>query len=86
MTGTGIPSGGEDSRDFYSLTYRDPTGETAVRNLMGRSAVLTWENGFVLHLTAEDLKPFLANLDFQMSRKGHVWGQKKKGQSGGNRI
>lgn len=72
------PSAADHSRHFSPLTYRDPTGETAVRNLMGRSAQLTWDNGFILHIRAEDLNPLLAQLDFQMSRKGHIWGHKKK--------
>ncbi|UTT52313.1 hypothetical protein [Microbacterium maritypicum] len=66
----------------YSLTYRDPTGEAAVRNLMGKSAQVTWDDGFIIHLTAEDLKPLLAQLNFRMSRKGHIWGHKKNAPTG----
>lgn len=71
--------GADDSRgsERYSLTYRDPTGETAVRNVMGRSVQVTWEDGFIISLNSEDLKPLLAQLTFRMSRKGHIWGQKK---------
>lgn len=79
-------SGADDSRDSYPLTYRDPTGEAAVRNIMGRSAQVTWEDGFIIHLTADDLRPFLAQFDFRMSRKGHIWGNKRKPQTGGNRL
>lgn len=74
----------DHSRDSerYSLTYRDPTGEAAVRSLMGKSAQVTWDDGFIIHLTAEDLKPLLAQLNFRMSRKGHIWGHKKKAPTG----
>lgn len=82
MTVSGPTSGADNSRDSYPLTYRDPTGEAAVRNIMGRSAQVTWEDGFILHLTADDLKPLLAQLDFRMSRKGHIWGHKKNAPTG----
>lgn len=78
MTLRGLPGGADKSRDFYSLTYRDPTGETAVRNLLGRSVQITWESGAVIHLHVDDLRPLLALFDFQVSRKGHIWGTKKK--------
>lgn len=71
-------SGAESSRDYYPLTYRDPTGETAVRNLMGRSVQITWENGATIHLELNAIRPLLASLEFRMSRKGHIWGTKKK--------
>ena len=74
-SGTG---GADSSRDYYPLTYRDPTGETAVRNLMGRSVQITWENGATIHLDIDTISPLLAKLDFRMSRKGHIWGTKKK--------
>lgn len=70
-------SGAESSRDYYPLTYRDPTGETAVRNLMGRSVQITWENGATVHLDIDTIRPFLKALDYRMSRKGHIWGHKK---------
>lgn len=70
--------GADSSRDNYSLTYADPTGETAVRNLTGRTVQVSWENGATIYLNIEDLKPYLARLDFRMSRKGHLWGSKKK--------
>lgn len=70
--------GADPSRDNYSLTYADPTGETAVRNLTGRTVQVSWENGATIYLNIEDLKPYLARLDFRMSRKGHLWGSKKK--------
>ncbi|WP_454114249.1 hypothetical protein [Microbacterium maritypicum] len=72
-----MPSGADSSRDYYPLTYRDPTGETAVRNLMGRSVQLTWENGATIHLDVDTIRPLLANLTFRMSRKGHIWGAKR---------
>lgn len=71
------PSGADTSRDYYSLTYWDPTGETAVRNLMGRSVQVTWENGATVHLDVDTIRPLLAKLSFRMSRKGHIWGTKK---------
>lgn len=71
-------SGADKSRDYYSLNYRDPTGEAAVRNLMGRTVTLTSEDGFLLFLNIEDLRPYLQTLDFRQSRKGHVWGSRKK--------
>jgi hypothetical protein len=71
-------SGADSSRDYYPLTYRDPTGETAVRNLMGRSVQITWENGATIHLELNTIRPLLAGLEFRMSRKGHIWGTKKK--------
>ncbi|MDQ1130678.1 hypothetical protein [Microbacterium sp. SORGH_AS_0888] len=71
--------GAEASRDeYYRLTYRDPTGETAVRNLMGRTVQITWENGFTLYVSTDDIQPYLDQLEFRMSRKAHVWGHKKK--------
>lgn len=69
--------GADPSRDNYSLTYADPTGETAVRNLTGRTVQVSWENGATIYLNIEDLKPYLARLEFRMSRKGHLWGKKK---------
>ena len=74
---TSISGGADRSRDYYSLTYRDPTGETAVRNLMGRSVQISWENGATIHLSVEDLRPLLAQFDFRVSRKGRIWGEKK---------
>lgn len=73
----GDRSGADASRDYYSLTYRDPTGETAIRNLMGRSVQVTWENGATVHLDVDIIRPLLAKLNFRMSRKGHIWGTKK---------
>ncbi|OZB78171.1 MAG: hypothetical protein B7X41_20265 [Microbacterium sp. 14-71-5] len=75
---TSANGGAEASRDYYPLTYWDPTGETAVRNLMGRSVQVTWENGATIHLDIETIRPLLRVLDYQMSRKGHIWGHKKK--------
>lgn len=75
---TPASSGADSSRDYYPLTYRDPTGETAVRNLMGRSVQITWENGATIHLELNTIRPLLAGLEFRMSRKGHIWGTKKK--------
>lgn len=76
------PSGADQSRDYYSLTYQDPTGETAIRNLMGRSVQVQWENGVTLHVEADTIRPLLAQLNFRMSRKGHIWGYKKKAPTG----
>lgn len=70
------PSGADHSL-CYTLTYRDPTGETAVRNLMGQSVQITWESGVTIHLSVGDLKPLLSQFDFRVSRKGHIWGKKK---------
>jgi len=76
---TSQPHGGaESSRDYYPLTYRDPTGETAVRNLSGRSVQINWENGATVHLDIATILPLLSGLEFRMSRKGHIWGTKKK--------
>lgn len=74
---TSVTSGADKSRDYYPLTYRDPTGETAVRNLTGRSVQITWENGATIHLDVDTIRPLLAKLTFRMSRKGHIWGSKK---------
>ncbi|WP_091226788.1 hypothetical protein [Microbacterium sp. 3J1] len=71
------PSGADQSRDYYSLTYQDPTGEAAIRNLMGRSVQVTWENGASVHLDVDTIRPLLAKLNFRMSRRGHIWGTKK---------
>lgn len=72
--------GADHSRDdnTYRLTYRDPTGETAARNLTGRTVQVRWENGVTLFLDIEDMRPYLAQLDYHVSRKGWLWGRKKK--------
>ncbi len=75
---TDSPRGADISRDnFYPLTYRDPTGETAVRNLSGRTVQMSWENGATIFLDVDDVRPFLARLHFRMSRKGLIWGKRK---------
>ena len=74
---TSTTSGAGHPRDFNSLTYRDPTGDAAIRALMGRTVQVAWEDGFIVYLNSEDLKPMLAQLNFRMSRKGHIWGHKK---------
>lgn len=76
--------GADSSRDYYSLTYRDPTGETAVRNLQGRTVQVTWENGATIYLDIEQIRPYLAQLDYRMSRKGHLWGHKKNAPAAGS--
>lgn len=77
------PSGADIPRDdnTYRLTYRDPTGETAVRNLTGRTVQVRWENGVTLFLDIEDMRPYLAQLDYHVSRKGWLWGRKKNAPS-----
>lgn len=45
---------------------------------MGRSVQINWENGATIHLNVDDLRPLLALFDFRVSRKGHIWGRKKK--------
>lgn len=75
-----VRRGADHSRDDYTyrLTYRDPVGEAVVRNLMGRTVQIRWENGVTLFLDIEELRPYLAQLDFHISRKGWLWGRKKK--------
>lgn len=79
-------SGADSSRDYYRLTYADPTGETAVRNLTGRTVQLSWENGATIHLDIDTIRPFLAHLEYQMSRKGHLWAKKNPRRQPGIRT
>lgn len=70
------------SLDYYSLTYRDPTGEAAVRNLTPGDVTITWPDGFTVRIPedqARGLSHFLAwAYTFRMSRKAHIWAAPKK--------
>jgi hypothetical protein len=60
-----------------SLTYRDPTGETAVRNLTPGNVSITWPDGFTVWVPEEDITPLLAaiqaNYNLRPTRRGHLW-------------
>jgi hypothetical protein len=71
-------SGAELSPDYYPLTYSDPTGERAVRNLAGRVFTLTAENGDRVLIRLEDLAPILDQWQYRVSRKGLIWAALKK--------
>lgn len=77
--------GDESSRadNYYRLTYADPTGERAVRNLTGRTVQISWENGTMLSVDIDDIRPFLKALEFRQSRKGRIWGKRKKNAPAG---
>jgi hypothetical protein len=72
----------DHSLDYNSLTYRDPTGETAVRHLTGDVQICWEESGFTLNIPADQarkLQRFLGwAYSFRMSRKAHVWATAKK--------
>lgn len=60
-----------------SLTYRDPTGETAVRNLTPGNVSITWPDGFTVWVPEGDVAPLLAaiqaNYNLRPTRRGHLW-------------
>lgn len=76
------PDGLDYSLDYNSLTYRDPTGDQAVRNLTPGDVTVTWPDGFTIWIPeahARLLGRFLsAAYSFRMSRKAHVWATQKQ--------
>jgi hypothetical protein len=75
-------SGADHSLDYNSLTYRDPTGDEAVRNLSPGDVSITWPDGFTIWVPASQarlLSRFLSvAYSFRMSRKAHIWATPKK--------
>jgi HPt (histidine-containing phosphotransfer) domain-containing protein len=73
------------SSGFPSLTYRDPTGETAVRNLTPGNVSITWPNGFTVWVSEEDLAPLLAaiqaNYSLRQTRRGHFRASRPQGSA-----
>ena len=57
------------------LTYSDPTGEEAIRNLMngGGPFTITAENGFRLFMNRESLEYMLLGMEARVSRGGKLW-------------
>lgn len=80
------PSRADFSLDYYSLTYRDPTGEDAVRNLVPGNVSITWPDGYTIWIPEHQAKGLLKFLlwaySFRRSRKGHTWAQPKKNDAG----
>lgn len=58
------------SLDSNSLTYRDPTGNQAVRNLEPGQYAITDPHGFTIWIDAEALKPALRLYTFTTTRAG----------------
>ena len=58
------------SLDSSSLTYRDPTGNQAVRNLEPGQYAITDPHGFTIWIDAEELKPALCMYVFTATRAG----------------
>lgn len=58
-----------------SLTYSDPTGDTAIRNLLqgGGPFQITAENGFRLFANREALEYMLLGMKARVSRGGKIW-------------
>ena len=75
-------SGADYSLDYNSLTYRDPTGDEAVRNLTPGDVSITWPDGFTIWIPAAQAKllgRFLtAAYAFRMSRKARLWATQKQ--------
>lgn len=69
------------SLGYNPLTYADPTGEEVVRRLDG-DVLISWPDGFTVRLSQSDAGPVLHLLEklysFRQSRRGHVWGIRKK--------
>jgi len=57
------------------LTYSDPTGDTAIRNLLngGGPYTITAENGTRLFANRESLDHMLAGMTARVSRGGKIW-------------
>lgn len=74
------------SLDYYALTYRDPTGEEAVRNLTPGNVLITWPDGYTIWIPEQQAKGLLKFLlwayNFRASRKGHTWASPKKKNAG----
>lgn len=72
----------DHSLDYYRLTYADPTGETAVRDLTPGNVSVTWPDGFTIWIPEQQAKHLLKFLlwayRFHTSRKGHTWAHPKK--------
>lgn len=80
-THAAMPQQGDElsrADNYYRLTYSDPTGESAVRNITGRTVQISWENGAMVSVDIDDIRPFLKSLEFRESRKGRIWGKRKK--------
>lgn len=79
------PPRADHSLDYSPLTYADPTGNTAVRNLTGDVSI-TWPDGFTLRIPASAGTTLVALLahafTFQQSRKSHVWAKEKAPRQG----
>lgn len=76
----------DHSLDYNSLTYRDPTGNQAVRNLMSGDVSVTWPDGFTIWLSEADARPLVhlirTYFAFRKSRKGLLWGTAKNKNPG----
>lgn len=57
------------------LTYSDPTGEQAIRNLLsgGGPYTITAENGFRLFANKQSLENMLLGMRARVSRGGKLW-------------
>lgn len=77
-----LTSQADHSPDYSTLSYRDPTGDAAVRNLTPGNISVTWPDGFTVWFTPAESQLLLRfikwSFSFRMSRKAHVWATKKK--------
>lgn len=82
-----LPPRADHSLEYNSLTYADPTGNQAVRNLAPGHVSITWPDGSTVWIDERDtgiLAGFLRRFyTLRMSRKARLWATRKQEKTPG---
>lgn len=63
------PSQADHSLDSNSLTYRDPTADSAIRNMLPGRYQITHESGLRFWIDSDSLRPLLDQCEVRRSRR-----------------
>lgn len=64
-----IPSQVDHSPGYSSLTYRDPTADSAIRNMLPGRYQITHESGLRFWIDSDSLRPLLEQCEARVSRR-----------------
>ena len=63
------PSQADHSLDFNSLAYRDPTADSAIRNMLPGRYQITHESGLRFWIDSDSLRPLLEQCEVRIARR-----------------
>jgi hypothetical protein len=66
---TPAPRQADHSLDFNSLAYRDPTADSAIRNMLPGRYQITHESGLRFWIDSDSLRPLLEQCETRIARR-----------------